>query len=80
MSETQTDPVKEPFAPKQMMAKTAALYKELAGDSSIDAAKHTIAHLLPPFTADAISKNLEFLYFTTYETHFRRSLIVKSSS
>ncbi|TGO25873.1 hypothetical protein BPAE_0071g00450 [Botrytis paeoniae] len=54
MSETQTVSVKEPFVPKQMMAKTAALYKELTGDSSIDAAKHAIARLLPPFTADAI--------------------------
>lgn len=80
MSETQTDPVKEPFAPKQMMAKTAALYKELTGDSSIDTAKHTITYLLPPFTADAIGKNLEFLDTTTYETHIRKSLIVSPSS
>ncbi|TEY85742.1 hypothetical protein BOTCAL_0013g00500 [Botryotinia calthae] len=54
MSETQTGLVEEPFIPKQMMAKTAAIYKELTGDSSIDAAKHTITRLLPPFTADAI--------------------------
>ncbi|KAF7929255.1 uncharacterized protein EAE98_005174 [Botrytis deweyae] len=40
-----------------MMTKTAALYKELTGDSSILAAKHAITHLLSPFTADAISKN-----------------------
>ncbi|TGO90272.1 hypothetical protein BPOR_0071g00040 [Botrytis porri] len=37
-----------------MMAKTAALSKELTGNSSIDAAKYTITHLLPPFPADAI--------------------------
>ncbi|TGO07390.1 hypothetical protein BTUL_0284g00050 [Botrytis tulipae] len=54
MSETHTMPIKELFVPKQMISKTMALYKELTGDSSIDAAAHTITHLLPPFTADAI--------------------------
>ncbi|KAF7920229.1 uncharacterized protein EAE97_011570 [Botrytis byssoidea] len=54
MSEAHTMPVKDPFVPKQMMSKTAALYQELTGDSSIDTAAHTITHLLPPFTADAI--------------------------
>ncbi|KAF5877901.1 uncharacterized protein Bfra_000064 [Botrytis fragariae] len=33
MSETQTVSVKKPFVPKQMMAKTATLYKELTSDS-----------------------------------------------
>ncbi|TGO43750.1 hypothetical protein BOTNAR_1313g00030 [Botryotinia narcissicola] len=61
MSETHTMPVKDPFVPKQMITKTAVLYQELTGDSSIDPVKHTISHLLPPFTADAISKNNNFL-------------------
>ncbi|TGO45978.1 hypothetical protein BCON_0352g00040 [Botryotinia convoluta] len=74
MSETQTVPVKEPFVPKQMMAKTAALYKELTGDSSTDAAKHAITHLLSPFTADAISKNISFLDIPTPKIHIKRSL------
>jgi hypothetical protein len=56
MSETQATQLKEPFTPKQLMPKTAELYKELTGDSSVDAAKYTIANLLPPFTADDISK------------------------
>ncbi|KAF7893368.1 uncharacterized protein EAF02_000906 [Botrytis sinoallii] len=54
MSETQTALLKEPFIPKKMMTNTAAFYKELTGDSSIDAAKHAITHLLPRITADAI--------------------------
>ncbi|KAF7909165.1 hypothetical protein BELL_0400g00030 [Botrytis elliptica] len=40
-----------------MMTKTAALYKELTGDSSIHAAAHAITHLLPRITADAIIHN-----------------------
>ena len=54
MAETPPPLATEPFTPKQMMPKTAELYKELTGDSSVDAAKHTITHLLPPFAAHAI--------------------------
>jgi len=52
MADQTSTPV--PFTPKQMYPKTAALYNELTGNSSIDVAKHIVTKLLPPFTADAV--------------------------